>query len=212
MKISEIQSLSPYYNLICITETHIDQTFFSSQLFNDTDKNIYRKDRNINGGGVLIAIDCEIPHMTILSCQEETCEIIGINVKLKSLDLTVICFYRPDKNIDDMDPFYRYINTIRIAHPKNKFLILGDFNMPDIDWQRKINFPSTPTIQNVFVSFLNDQNLEQLIKVPTHVKGNILDILCTDLGSLILDTEVISPGLSDHFLVTARIVGKQVAG
>ncbi len=72
-----------------------------------------------------------------------------------------------------MDPFYRYINTIRIAHPKNKFLILGDFNMPDIDWQRKINFPSTPTIQNVFVSFLNDQNLEQLIKVPTHVKGII---------------------------------------
>ena len=150
--------------------------------------------------------------MTILSCQEETCEIIGINVKLKSLDLTVICFYRPDKNIDDMDPFYRYINTIRIAHPKNKFLILGDFNMPDIDWQRKINFPSTPTIQNVFVSFLNDQNLEQLIKVPTHVKGNILDILCTDLGSLILDTEVISPGLSDHFLVTARIVGNKSEG
>ena len=57
----------------------------------------------------------------------------------------------------------------------------------------------------VLLHLLAEYNLEQLIREPTHIKGNTQDLLCTDLGGHILDHTVINPGVSDHYLISATI-------
>lgn len=51
-KITEIQARATEYDVICITETHLDNTFLSSQPFSPLDKVTYRKDKNLHGGVV----------------------------------------------------------------------------------------------------------------------------------------------------------------
>ena len=43
------------YDIVCLTEIHIDFTILNHQIF-DCNKSIYRKDRTLHGDGVLIAI------------------------------------------------------------------------------------------------------------------------------------------------------------
>ena len=61
------------------------------------------------------------------------------------------------------------------------FYILGDFNLPNIDW----NIPSTTynDCHKSFIKFCSDNILTQLIDSPTHKNGNILDLLlCNYMG------------------------------
>ena len=57
-------------------------------------------------------------------------------------------------------------------------MLLGDFNLPDIDWN---TLSGTSVISNQFCDFVFDTGLCQLINEPTHVHGNILDLLLTNI-------------------------------
>ena len=77
-KTTDLKCLSQNYDIICLTETHLDDTFADSQIFNTDDKRIYRKDRNIHGGGVLIAVNSQIKHSPIIL--ETNNEVIGVEI------------------------------------------------------------------------------------------------------------------------------------
>jgi len=47
--------------------------------------------------------------------------------------------------------------------------------------------------------------LEQLVTDPTHVRGNTLDLICTNAPGHVEKTEIFQPGLSDHNIVTATL-------
>jgi len=201
-KLTEIQALSPDYNIVCITETHIDSGFYDAQLFLQSDKVIYRKDRTSKGGGVLVAIDTNIPHTH--PCIDSDCEIVCVNINLIDLNLSLICYYRPPAK-NDLDCFFDFIRRVKNLFSSNHLLLLGDFNMPGIDWKDGQHNSIRP-FQREFLSFMDDIGLVQIVDSPTHIGGNILDLIFTDLGSMVTDTEVIQPGISDHFLVTATVL------
>lgn len=56
-KTEELSSETSSFDIVCLTETHIDPTIPDHQIFDYNHKTIYRKDRNLHGGGVLIAIN-----------------------------------------------------------------------------------------------------------------------------------------------------------
>jgi len=56
-KTEELSAQCCQYEIICLTETHLDPTFPNHQIFDFTGKCIYRKDRTLHGGGVLVAVD-----------------------------------------------------------------------------------------------------------------------------------------------------------
>ena len=63
--------------------------------------------------------------------------------------------------------------------------MIGDFNMPHVNW-------STHSCESKFQNFLDalDENsLDQIIDFPTHVRGNVLDLLLTDVPEKILDVK-----------------------
>ena len=81
---------------------------------------------------------------------------------------------------------------------------MGDFNAPDINWSSLCcnSHYSTSSCDFVFA-----YNLSQVIQIPTHTGGNILDIVLTNTPEAVFNVNVapFSPLRSDHFAVTFRL-------
>ena len=90
--------------------------------------------------------------------------------------------------------------------------ILGDFNLPDIDWDSNIFTPCGryPSPSKAMMEIALDFNLQQVVLKPTR-DNSILD-LCFTNSPAFVDSREIKPGISDHdvVVVTASIRPKIV--
>ena len=96
-------------------------------------------------------------------------------------------------------------NYLSDLSSNNKVIILGDFNFPSINWQSLLGTSETSIL---FCDFVYDNNLDQLVTEPTHVKGNILDLILTIVSDNIKDVSVYSrniPFSIDHFIISCSI-------
>ena len=85
----------------------------------------------------------------------------------------------------------------------NNLLIVGDFNCPDVIWPSLT--ASTP-FSNDLCDFVFNSNLTQLVSCPTHVKGNILDLILTSNEESIFDLKVHeSPVKTDHLMLSFHL-------
>ena len=76
---------------------------------------------------------------------------------------------------------------LRSLHGYHKFIIMGDLNFPDIDWG---TITGCNRFSSLFCDLTFNLNLSQLIHHPTHIKGNILDVVLTNDYTLISDVRV----------------------
>ena len=196
----EIELTDP--DIVAITETWLDPTVLSSELF-PPNFTVYRRDRpsTTMGGGVLLAVNNRL----LSSRAEEletSCEILWIKiemVKVKSLYVGV--FYRPptssaleaNKTLEELET-----SILRIQNSNANIWLCGDFNMPDIDWEtgsaRK--GAGRPEFCRKLIGITQDASLEQQNLQPTRGQ-NILDLFLTNNPTLTQQVKVI-PGLSDH--------------
>ena len=83
------------------------------------------------------------------------------------------------------------------------YYILGDFNMPYIDWKE---LSSSNKAGKQFLKFCTNLSLNQKIDKPTFKSGSILDLLlCDDISSALLNSVEILPPLTttcDHNTIT----------
>ena len=94
------------------------------------------------------------------------------------------------------------MHTIRAKH-KQKILIGGDFNLPDINWlEQTITNRQYPMKTNqAFLVIAADEELEQVVDFPTH-KDNTLDLLVTSHPAFKLRCKpLLSIGNNDHDMV-----------
>ena len=80
---------------------------------------------------------------------------------------------------------------------------MGDFNVPDVNW-------ATLTASTSFSSQLCDlvfqSNLLQIIDCPTHIHGNVLDLVFTNCNDAINSFSVYTDNtISDHYLITLKM-------
>ena len=60
-------------HIVAIQETNIDSSIATSELFPETcPYNIFRKDRNLHGGGVMLLIHKDIPHMPLSELENDS--------------------------------------------------------------------------------------------------------------------------------------------
>ena len=113
--------------------------------------------------------------------------------------LIVIVIYRPpDSPADWINSFQDLMDSF--GNDSN-VLILGDFNMPNINWIEGSGFSNALDLAD-FCDFLGDKNLFQLVTEPTRAH-NILDLVITNMEDSISSLEV-SKDLcipSDHYSV-----------
>ena len=66
-------------------------------------------------------------------------------------------------------------------------VIIGDFNLPAINWFFLVGSTNIP---NIFCDFVFEYDLSQLGTVPTHCKGNCLDFVLTNSPHSINNVQV----------------------
>ena len=168
-----------------------------------TDKEIcinytpYRLDRTGSvgrGGGVLIGVLDSSNIVVTQVLPAETGELLSIVASVGgfSFDLTVY-YHRPSvRNVDDFITWCKNESSCRQV-------IVGDFNLPDIDWTT-CNLKKRQDIHmhESFLTCIDSTDLQQHVKFPTHRHGNTLDLV---LSNLDLSTPTSQPSCSDHDII-----------
>jgi hypothetical protein len=143
---------------------------------------IFRADRKIwNKGGVAVLVPKHIPtsvRFNSLNCDDVlTFELLVIDVTLNSGVARLSCTYLPpDGNsqqlIETLQPF------LDCPH---KGIILGDLNLPGINWQ---NGTAASVAEREFMEFAITNGFVQVVDEPTR-QQNILDIALTNTDLLV---------------------------
>ena len=202
----EILSIDKKPDLILITETWCNANTTNAML---NIKNYYlepnlRCDRSDTlhgiGGGLLVYVRYGL---TVLPCDNNSvfnqyCNFKLLNSK-NSVDLIFTLVYRsPNSSRENSDKLCELIKNL---DDNNPHVIIGDFNMPDVDW----NLLNSNKHKN-FLDTVIDKALFQLVTFPTHNKGNILDLILTDCPDRMVNIENIGNlSNSDHCIISLDI-------
>ena len=135
----ELESFLNLFNvdLLCGTESHLNESILNSKVF-PTNYHVYRKDRNIHGGGgVFILVKSSIPSSQV-KCNTSI-ELIWVRIHNNTdNDIIIGSFYCPPHSpITVLDELAQSISDIRTMYPSAKIIIGGDFNSPGINWSNK---------------------------------------------------------------------------
>ena len=91
------------------------------------------------------------------------------------IPLSVCCVYTPP-NPDSTHMFLLVSYLSDLATPPcSDIIVVGDFILPDIEWD---TLSAAPHSSEHFCDFVFNNNL---IDKPTHIKGNILDLIITNM-------------------------------
>ena len=125
-------------HVVAIQETKIDSSIETSELLLETcPYSVYRKDRNIHGGGVMLLVHKDISHMPITELENDS-ESIWVKVFANKTSHFVASWYgQPGSTNEEFQLFREQLDYIRTHHKGKKLHsvhVLGDFNFIDIDW------------------------------------------------------------------------------
>ena len=180
--------------MICVTETWLTDFIYDQEIL-PSNYIIHRNDRKSRGGGVLIATKNNI-RATVIS-KPDHLELVSLLLHLH-IPLTLCCTYiSPNPDSSHITNLIAHLSDL----VSNDTILLGDFNMPEIDWST-LSSSSHHLIS--FCDFIFNYNLSQLIDKPTHTKGNILDLILTNTSHRIKNINISSPMNalnSDHSIV-----------
>lgn len=164
-------------------------------------ENVFRKDRNEFGGGVILAFREGLVASQI-EAPESDAEEVWAQVQIKNQPPLKICsFYRPPGSgpdpIIELNKTTEHINR----NGKNHIIVAGDFNCGHIDWKTCSVNPRAPEADahHHLIDYMNDQSLTNIQHQSTRVHNN-LDLYLTSIPSLVKEYDVV-PGLSDHDMV-----------
>ena len=193
-------------DIICGQESHIDSTFTNGEIFPPR-YNVSRKDRDIHGGGVFIAVSNKYISTTEYSLDTD-CEIIWSKISIiGSKPLLIASFYRTtDDNMDPLLALNQSLRKLSNNGPLPNIILGGDLNFPDIDWENYTVKPNPQygyRINRLMLEIAEEHGLQQLQKEPTRL-NNVLDLLFTTYPDLVENVQV-SSGMSDHCVVTAEV-------
>jgi len=184
--------------IVAVTESWLDADITDSLLDPLKYYNIFRRDRGSAGGGV-----CVFCHRSI------TCVRVDVADMFKDVEIVVIKVLTSNYNYNfNFNTVYRppackdqavCIKSVCDLPNKNNTIMVGDFNLPNINWQ--LQLAPNDNICIPFLSCLSQLSLTQYVRAPTR-ENNCLDlILCDD--SFLIETVCIREhfGNSDHNMI-----------
>lgn len=196
-----VDSVKPGLVLVC-------ETWFSDNLPDNlvcpADYAVFRKDRQSSvGGGVAIFVrkDLMAKSVNIKVNNVHDLEIVCVDVQFKSQYIRFITCYRPPAySAHDVEYLKHLVCAISdLCLKASQVIIMGDFNLPNVDWDN-YSAPNEPCY-NLFMSFVNNNGLQQYVSEPTRF-GNVLDLILTFNTYLISDVSVQCPfSTSDHNMI-----------
>lgn len=181
------------YDIIGLTETWLNQSILSNELFTSR-YNVFRRDRVTSqslkgdGGGSLIAVKNNLPvtyHPELSSDAEDIwISIIDSN----SRQVFICCIYLPGHDDYARSCFISKLAAIWDRLQNRKVLILGDFNMPLINW---VEMPGEPYFQPTNVDKNSSEIVDQLVFCELMQFNNIGNTLNRKLDLILCNKKCI---------------------
>ena len=191
-------------DVICGQESHIDlSTLKTAEVF-PNEYNVSRKDRNIHGGGVFVAVTKKYVSTTEYSLGTK-CEVLWCKITVAGTKpLYIAPYYRPtDEKPEPIQQLQLSIYKISKNGNLPNVILAGDFNLPDIDWPSHTIKPNPQygyKVNRALLDTVEDHGLIQQVHKPTRL-NNVLDLIFTTNPDLV-DMVEVYPGISDHSIVT----------
>ena len=119
-------------DIVAITETHLDDSIDSLELFPNT-YTIFRKDRNRRGGGVLIAVKnniCCLPRHDLNNVDSNcSTEMLWLEIRCKGNKCIIFgVFYRPpNSTFDPLIIIYEKLSLL--SHTSSEIVLTRDVNI-----------------------------------------------------------------------------------
>ena len=189
-------------DIVVGTESWLHSNITTGEIF-PSNYNIFRKDREKDGdshGGVFIAAKSDLIAQDEPDLDQQNCELKWVSIHVSgTAPVYVGAFYRSQTTNSE---YVRLLeNSLEKIPKQSSVWILGDFNLPDIDWAINSFKPCGryPGPSKNMIDIAMDHNLQQVVLTPTR-NDNILD-LCFTNSPAFLDKVEIKPGISDHDVV-----------
>ena len=190
---------SKSFSIIYVLETWLSKNIMNNEIL-PSGYNVSRSDWNSSGGGVLISVSQGI--LTFQASIQSSPEVCLVELRASPPVLLCCLYLSPNsKNSHRL----QILSFLQSLSSYSQLINLGDLNLPDINWSTLTG--STP-FSNSFCGIVFSLNLTLLVEKPTHIHGNILDIVLTNMtnkvGNLKVDVKSCC-GSSDHHLVSFDI-------
>ena len=187
-------------DVLVITETKLDHTFPENQFLIPGYKKPYRKDRNKNGGGVMVYVREDIPSDILLKHKiQENIEAIFVEINLRKNKLLLVGTYHSTHEkygVSDQIFFQQIGLALDVYSAYDKFLLAGDFNVKEED--------------DTLEEFMEDYHAKNLVKEPTCFKNpdnpSCIDLFITNSYRSFQKTTTLSTGLSDFHKMTITVL------
>ena len=211
-KKAEISAMADYCDpdLMLITETKLDSSIFSSELLPKGYVVEFRRDRNLNGGGVMIVTKyCyTITDLVLQTTPQNETELVWATRTLKDHSKLVVgSFYLPPNKggspILELESQLSEITDTFRNNPKTTLILGCDFNAGGFDWETGLVPDDSPNrlLKEKLIEVISEAGLQQMQREPTRGQ-NLLDLFCCNKPSLVKACISI-PGISDHSIVLA---------
>ena len=188
-------SIETYHpHIICIVETWLGNEITSSEI-EIQGYQLYRRDRNRHGGGILIYV-AEYLLVSVFPDPPPQLELLALSVRLNNFRINLCLFYRPPSSGSHIfDSLVSYLDSI-CAGSLSNFIFLGDFNVNFTDRFH----PYHATLESIMSLYC----LSQHVSDPTHIhhsgSDSTIDLLFTSEDSQLHTCETVPPlANSDHY-------------
>ena len=188
-------------DILCISESWLDNSITDNEI-NIPGYIIERRDRNRQGGGVLMYIRETVKYDLRRDISEVSPAVENIWIEVKCTQsnfnkksILVACFYRPPSSKVD---YYNGILDIteKASLEDKELIILGDLNY---------NYVFDETLSSNPLHYIeNLYNLTQLVTQATRVTNNsssLIDVILSSIPDCHVSNDVFKFSLSDHFMV-----------
>jgi len=204
MNVNKIDELKVYIkdnkiDVVALTETWLNEDISNQEISID-DFDIIRKDRKdsnlTRGGGVMFYIKKGLKIRILTELNKFDVESLWCEILNEFNDKVVVgvVYRRPNLSNDDMTKLCEVIET----SCRERVLLLGDFNLPTIDWT---HLGGVTRHDDMFLEIVKDNFLTQHIMSPTR-GTNILDLVITSDSNMIENLTLCEPLVnSDHVVL-----------
>ena len=169
---------------------------------------------NYNGRGLCMFVNKNIEFELVQKYEQYFNTSIFINLKNSYNNLLLGVLYRsPNTSYEDNCLLIDMINNVAKDNMalSNKFILMGDFNFPGIDWKLECtNHVNEANIENRFLLSIQENFLFQLVDQNTHCRGDqqptLIDLVITNDSELVSELSYNSPvGKSHHVCISFKI-------
>ena len=195
----------PQIGIIGLNETFCNDSI-SDEAISLKDFQIFRKDRNNHGGGVLVYVSnaLSVSRKCDLECEE--LEMVCLEVRPKFISPFIyICLYRPPSATKDF--FSKLDDTLGKMPDNVEVVLMGDLNCNFVKEKSSSETRSLQALNEIY-------QFVQLIDIPTRITNNtssIIDVLECTKPEIFTEHGVITLSISDHYMIFGILSGKKLS-